>query len=255
MGIKTGLNEAFVVDRETRDTLIADHPSSSEVLKPFLRGRDVKRWQVNFAEQYLIKIESSENRMHLWSGQVAAEAEQIFADTYPAIDAHLEPFRDQLINRYDQGKYFWELRSCAYWEEFEQPKIILRCFMNKATFAFDKEAFFHNNALHMIAGVNEYVVAILNSSVSWWFLCQICTDLQNGYLQAFQENLFQIPVPYANVEQQSAIIRLVNQIFDAKYANPDTDVSELENEIDQIVYSLYDLTPEEIAIVEEAANV
>ena len=255
MGIKTGLNKAFVVNKEMRDKLVAEHPSSSEVLKPFLRGQDVKRWQVSFDEQYLITIESSENRAHPWSGQSPGEAEEIFADAYPAIYAHFEPFREQLTNRYDQGKYFWELRACAYWEEFEQAKIILRCFMNKATFAFDKEAFFHNNALHMIAGVNEYVVAILNSSVSWWFLCQICTDLQNGYLQAFQENLFQIPIPFANAEQQSVIIRLVNQIFDAKYTSPDADVSELENEIDQIVYLLYDFTPEEIVIVEGAKNV
>ena len=249
MGIKTGLNEAFVVNKVTRNKLIAEHPSSTHVLKPFLRGRDVQRWGVNFAEQYLIKIESSDNRTHPWSKQSAVEAETVFADTYPAIHARLKTFRDRLINRSDQGKYFWELRTCAYWDEFEKPKIVLRCFMNKPTFAFDKKAFFHNNALHMIAGANEYVVAILNSSVSWWFLCQICTDLQNGYLQAFQENLFQIPVPYANLAQQSAIIKLVNQIFDAKYA----DVTAAENEIDEIVYSLYDLTPEEIEIVEEAA--
>ena len=57
MGIKTGLNKAFVVDKEIRDKLVAEHPSSSEVLKPFLRGQDVKRWQVNFEEQYLITIE------------------------------------------------------------------------------------------------------------------------------------------------------------------------------------------------------
>ena len=78
-GIITGLNEAFVVDRTTRDSLIAEHPSSAEVLKPLLRGKDVKRWEVNFAEQYLIKIESSENVIHPWSGKTAVEAEQIFA--------------------------------------------------------------------------------------------------------------------------------------------------------------------------------
>ena len=62
-GIKTGLNEAFVVDRLTRDRLIAEHPSSEEVLKPFLRGRDVKRWKVDYQDLYLIKIESSENKV------------------------------------------------------------------------------------------------------------------------------------------------------------------------------------------------
>lgn len=249
-GIKTGLNEAFVVDKPTRDKLIADHPSSTEVLKPFLRGRDMKRWQVDFADQYLITIESSENREHPWSVQSATEAEQIFANTYPAIHAHFEPFRKQLIKRYDQGKYFWELRACAYWEEFEQPKIILGRFMNRATFAFDKEAFLHNDALYMIAGMNEYVVAVLNSSVSWWFLCQICTDLQNGYLQAFRENLFQIPIPFANIEQQSTIIKLVDYLMylkkqpsmDSKnlaYARDYMMVKYFEQIIDGLVYELY----------------
>ena len=84
-GIKTGFNEAFVVDRTTHDRLIADHPSSAEILKPLLRGRDVKRWGVEFSEQYLIKIESSENKKHPWSDQSEKEAEMIFAKTYPAI--------------------------------------------------------------------------------------------------------------------------------------------------------------------------
>ena len=78
-GIITGFNDAFVVDRETADKLIAEHPSSAKVLKSFLRGRDVKRWQIKFAKQYLIRIESSENQAHPWSGQPTREAEKIFA--------------------------------------------------------------------------------------------------------------------------------------------------------------------------------
>jgi adenine-specific DNA-methyltransferase len=105
-GILTGLNEAFVVDRATRDRLIAEHPSSADVLKPFLRGRDIKRWRVEFADQYLIRIESSENRQHPWSGKPKQEAERIFAKTYPAIHAWFERFRSKLIDRDDQGKYF-----------------------------------------------------------------------------------------------------------------------------------------------------
>ena len=108
-GILTGFNEAFVVDREARDRLIAEHSSSAEIIKPFLRGRDVKRWSVDFAEQYLIKIESSENKDHPWSNKPEKEAEKIFAKTYPAIYKHFEQFRSQLISRSDQGKFFWEL--------------------------------------------------------------------------------------------------------------------------------------------------
>jgi len=84
-GIKTGLNEAFVVGREQRDELIAAHSSSAKVLKPYLRGRDVKRWRVEFDERYLVRIESSENVQHPWSGKSDTQAEKIFAQTYPAI--------------------------------------------------------------------------------------------------------------------------------------------------------------------------
>jgi adenine-specific DNA-methyltransferase len=245
-GIKTGLNEAFVVDRITRDRLITEHPSSAEILKPFLRGRDVKRWRVDFAEQYLIKIESSENKQHPWSEKSDREAERVFARTYPAIHARFERFRAGLIRRDDQGKYFWELRSCKYWQEFEQPKIILGRFMNRATFAFDDEGFFHNDALYMIAGASKYVVAVLNSSVSWWFLSQICTDLQNGYLQAFRENLFQIPIPKASLTERNDISALVQKCLNTK----GQDVAKWEAEINDRVANLYGLTAEEIAQIE-----
>jgi hypothetical protein len=148
--------------------------------------------------------------------------------------------------------YFWELRACIYWHEFEKPKIILGRFMNKATFAFDKEGFFNNDALYMIPDANEFVVAILNSSSCWWFLRQTCTDLQNGYLQAFRENLFQIPIPKIEEKDQQPFVALVDQILELKKAGKDTQA--LENEIDTLVYRLYDLTDEEIAIVEGKGN-
>ncbi|MGK7961133.1 TaqI-like C-terminal specificity domain-containing protein [Crocosphaera sp.] len=253
-GIKTGFNEAFVIDKETKDRLIAEHSSSAEVLKPFLRGRDVKRWVVNFSELYLIKIESSENKKHPWSDKPNTEAEMIFSDTYPAIYQWLNQYRKQLIKRYDQGKYFWELRSCKYWDEFQESKILLGRFMDKSTFAFDQKGYFNNDALYIISQTNKYIVAILNSSVSWWFLSLICTDLQNGYLQAFIENISQIPIPKATNKQDVAITEIVNKIINITNNNPDADVSNLEKEIDKIVYELYGLTPEEIAIIKSSVT-
>ena len=249
-GIKTGFNEAFVVDRATRDSLIAEHPSSAEVLKPFLRGRDVKRWSVNFAEKYLIKIESSENKQHPWSNKSDKEAEKIFAKTYPAIHALFQLFREKLIKRCDQGKYFWELRSCSYWDEFETPKIILGRFMDAATFAFDKNDFLHNDALYTVSRINEYVAAILNSSIGWWFLCHICTDLQNGYLQAYRENLFQIPIFKASKKDQNGISNLVQKCLDSK----GQDVEEWEAEINDRVAHLYGLTAPEMKLIESMSG-
>ena len=253
-GILTGLNEAFVVNRETRDRLIADHPSSAEVLKPFLRGRDVKRWQVDFAEKYLIIIESFENRTHPWSGQSADKAEEIFADTYPAIHAHLQTFRDRLIERYDQGKYFWELRACAYWEAFREPKIVYPDIAQSAEFAFDDSGYFLGNTLYLLPTEEMWLLGLLNSKAVFWFYTQTSTQIRGGFVRFIAQYVSQIPVPNVDPSQKALLENLANEILAAKHTAPDVDITALENEIDRVVYSLYNLTCEEIEIVEGVAE-
>jgi adenine-specific DNA-methyltransferase len=200
-GIKTGLNKAFVVDRDTRDRLIAEHPSSAEVLKPFLRGRDVKRWRCEFAERYLIRIESSENVPHPWSGKVQMEAEHLFAKTYPAIHAWFQPMRQALINRYDQGHYFWELRSCDYWREFEVPKVIYPDIYEHQSFAWDTDGFYSGNTTYFIPIRQKWLVALLNSGSIEWFYSQISNRVRGGYLRAFSDYMQHVPIPPAAPEQ------------------------------------------------------
>lgn len=207
-GIKTGFGEAFIVKRDEREQLISDHHSSNNLLKPFLMGRDVKRWHVQFADRYLIRIESSENKKHPWSGKSAKEAEAIFAMMYPAIHARFAKVRQKLENRSDQGHYFWELRSCAYWDEFEHPKVIFGRFMDKPTYAFDSDGVYHNDALYFASRVSPFVAAVTNSPVNWWYLTQTCTDLQNGFLQGLRQYQEQIPIPFATPNQQLICERL-----------------------------------------------
>jgi type I restriction-modification system DNA methylase subunit len=247
-GIKTGLNEAFVIDGATKERLITEDPKSAEIIKPWLRGRDIKKWKAEWAGLYLIRIPSSANKAWPWStAKTEKEAHGIFAKTYPSIHHYLSQWEDKLRKRDDQGQFWWELRSCAYWEEFAEPKVILGRFMNHATFTFDTARLLHNDALYMISGVDEYVVAVLNSSTAWYYLRQTCTDLRGGYLQAYRENLFRIPIPASSSTQHAPIISLVRQIL----PSPDSrDVPRLEAEIDRLVYRLYDLTVDEIAIVE-----
>ena len=252
-GIITGCNEAFVIDRETRDRLIAEHPASAEVLEPFLRGRDVNRWQINFAEKYLIKIESSENREHPWSRQSTGEAEQIFADTYPAIYAHFEPFRERLIERHDQGNYFWELRSCAYWEEFEQTQIVWGNLAQSPQFAFADADFYLSAPATMMGSDSKYLLGILNSRITRYLVSRSAAERQGGFLEFKPMYTSLLPIP--DPPENEGISALVSQILAAKRTDPAADVSELEDEIDQMVYLLYGLTPEEIAIVEGAENV
>ena len=234
-GVVTGLNEAFVIDGETRERLIAEDERSAEIIKPYIRGRDVKRWQIQSQDLWLCFVG--------WHFET---------ENYPAIYNHLLNFEQKLKARPEvrAGKVPWFAMSryaADYWQEFDKPKIILGRFMNKATFAFDREGFFNNDALYMIPDANEYVVSVLNSSTCWWFLTQICTDLQNGYLQAFRENLFEISIPEITPEAQKPFIEKVDEILELKKAGANTDV--LEGEIDRMVYDLYELTPDEIAVV------
>ena len=247
-GILTGLNEAFVVDRTTRNQLIAEHPSSAEVLKPFLRGKDVKRWSVNFAEQYLIKIESSENRRHPWSEKSATDAEKIFAKNYPAIYKHMEPFRKELIERQDQGTYFWELRSCKYWKEFEQPKIVWGNLATQPKFAFAEAGYYVSAPANIIVSDSKYLLGVLNSQVTRYLVSQSAAERQGGYLE--YKPMYISPLAIPEQPDNERISGLVNTILSIKTKDPDADVSALEQQIDQLVYQLYDLTSEEISLVE-----
>ena len=124
-GVKTGFNEAFVVDGVTRERLIREDARSEELIKPYLRGQDIDRWVSDWAGQWMIAIASSGDRVWPWSGEKDARAaERLFAATYPAIHKHLSGYREALKARPDQGRFFWELRSCAYYDKFEEKKIL-----------------------------------------------------------------------------------------------------------------------------------
>ena len=185
-------------------------PSSYEMcitgcIKPFLRGRDVKRWRVEFEEQYLIKIASSENVPHPWSGKPEAEAEEIFAKCYRAINEHFQNYRQAMIDRYDQGKYFWELRACAYWQEFERPKIVYPDIYLHQSFAWDTNGYSAANTCYFIPTSGRWLIGILNASLTEWFYEQIANRIQNGYLRAFSDYMRQVPIPSATANQKSVV--------------------------------------------------
>jgi hypothetical protein len=258
-GILTGLNEAFIVDRTTRDRLIAEHRSSAELLKPYLRGKDIKRWKAGFAEQYLIKIESSENIKHQWSAKSAEQVERAFAHTYPSIHKWFDTFRPKLIQRDDQGKYFWELRSCKYWEEFDKIKIVWGNLAKQPQFSFAEKGFYINAPANIIVSDSKYLLGILNSQVTRYLVSQSAAERQGGFLE--YKPMYISPLAIPAQPQDEGISLLVGQILaitkDTDYlCNPSNQakVKELERQIDQLVYQLYGLTVEEIAVVEGSAK-
>jgi hypothetical protein len=254
-GILTGLNEAFVVDRATRDRLILEHASSAELLKPFLRGRDVKRWCVEFEERYLIMIESSENKDHPWSGRSEREAEKLFSTTYPAVYEWFGRFRSALKKRTDQGKYFWELRSCAYLNEFEQTKLVVPAISGAVNVSLDRDGFLSNNKTSIFVCDNAvFVSAVVNSKVALWFARQVFATKQGGFFDFEPRYSSQWPIPAVPIEKRKPLERLVERIMSAKQRDAEADVNAMERELDGLVYALYDLTAAEIALVEESGE-
>jgi len=247
-GILTGYNEAFIVDRETRDRLIAEHKSSTDVLKPFLRGRDVKRWRCDFAEQYLIKIESSENVTHPWSDKTGKEAEAVFAKKFPAIHRffNADDHRAKLIDRTDQGRFFWELRSCAYWEQFDQPKIVVPAISGTVNVAVDFKGYFANNkASIFVSNEARFLAAVVNSPVAYWFTTQVFSTKQGGFWDFEPRYSSQWPIPAATPEQKALCEALSSALIElhkpetASFPERGLMVTWFEQWLNGLVYELF----------------
>ena len=109
-GIKTGLNEAFLIDTPTKNRLIHDDPRSAEIIKPYVRGQDIKRWSLEWAGLWMIVLKSSGDHSWPWSDATnAEEAGGLFQQTFPSLHEHLKPLEEKLRNRQDKGRYWWEL--------------------------------------------------------------------------------------------------------------------------------------------------
>jgi adenine-specific DNA-methyltransferase len=239
-GIKTGLNEAFVIDEETRQRLIAEDPKSAEIIKPWLRGRDIRKWQAQWAELYIIFTRRG------------TDIEQ-----FPAIKRHLEQFREYLEPKKTSeeehgrkpGPYKWfEIQdNIAYFEEFETPKIVYPDIARAPQFLWDDSKSYLGNTAYFIPTDEFWLVGLLNSRALWWFYGTITSSIRGGFVRYFSQYIEQLPIPTATDAQKALIIERAQKIL----AAPDSpDVPQLEAEIDRLVYELYGLTEEEIAVVE-----
>jgi adenine-specific DNA-methyltransferase len=244
-GIKTGLNEAFVIDEETRFKLISEDPKSTELIKPFLGGRDVRRYEPPAKGKYLILIPKG------WTDQKYPSRKgkwDWFQSEYPAIAGFIAPFEVAAKKRTDQGDYWWELRACDYYEEFQKPKIVVPAIVDRASFAIDKDGYYSNDKTTIISIQSLFLLGILNSSISNYILKKIASTKQGGYFEQKPMYIEKLPIP--PTPSPDLISPLVEQILDTKKADPAADVTALEAEIDSLVYSLYGLTEEEITVVE-----
>ena len=241
-GIVTGLNKAFIIDNATRDKLIASDPKSAEIIKPVLRGRDIRRFEMNWARLWLINTHNG-----------YADVPAICIDDYPSIKEHLDSFFPDLSNRQDKGKTPYNLRNCAFYEEFAREKLFWMDMSPIGRFAYSDTEMYCNDKGFLLTGQSlKYLCAVLNSYITTWVLRNNALTTGMGLIQWKKFVVERLPIPKVTAAKQRPFVQLVDQILEAKDADPNADTSELENEIDRLVYDLYGLTDEEKTAVERS---
>ncbi len=203
-GIKTGFNQAFLIDNETKNHLVAADPKCADIIKPYLRGQDIKRRTPAWANLWMIVLKSSENHEWSWSN-ADDEAEQIFANTYPAIYDHFRPFQDRLRKRQDQGRFWWELRSCTYYEAFENPKFTYQEIQFHPRYSFDTNGLFFNNKVFLLPSEEKYLLGILNSPLMWWHNWRYLPHMKDEALSPKGDLMVSLPIAPPTNESRSAI--------------------------------------------------
>ncbi len=243
-GIKTGLNEAFVIDEATQSRLISEDPKSAELIKPWLRGRDIKKWKAQWAGLYVIFTRRGTD-----------------IERYPAIKRYLEQFRADLEPKKTDkdkrgrkpGSYQWfEIQdNIAYYEEFNKAKIIYADIAKLMRASYDTKRAFCANTLYILPTDDLSLLGILHSKLFDWYARQNFQALgdpwKGGRLRFIAQYMELFPLPLTTNDQKSSIITLVDRIL----ANPNSpDVTRLETEIDHLVYQLYNLTYDEVKIID-----
>jgi len=240
-GILTGYNEAFIIDGKKKDELIAQDPKSAEIIRPILRGRDIKRYSYDFANLYIITTFPS----------LKIDIEQ-----YPAVKAHLLSFGyDRLKQSGDLGarkktnnQWFETQDTISYWDDFNKQKIMYPNMTKFLPFYLDQKNFLQNDKSFMITGRNLYfLTAFLNSSLFKFCFIDNFPELQGGTRELRKIFLDKIPVLDVNIEQDQVFKPLVLECQEmvSKGQNP----IEIEKQIDNIIFDLYNLSNEEKSMI------
>ncbi|GAA8968741.1 class I SAM-dependent DNA methyltransferase [Helicobacter pylori] len=265
-GIKTGANEAFIIPTEKRDEILkncddaqkdergmSERERTIELIKPILRGKDIKRYCYEWADLWVINTHNG------YTSAFKSKIPPIDIEKYPATKAHLDSHYDIIATRCDQGDTPYHLRNCAYLEDFEKEKIVYPETSQGAYFIYENSGIFLEKTAFMIVSDAynlKLLTALLNSKlITFYFknFCGGCILGKSGY-QYNKHALEKIPIPKITPQNQELARKITDgaeQILQTKEKDPKANTQRLEKEIDALVYQLYHLTDEEIKIIEE----
>ncbi len=205
-GIKTGFNDAFLIDTSVRDQLVQDDPGCVEIIRPYLRGQDIERWSSTPSGLHMIVLTSSGDHAWPWADAPdEPEAERRFQATYPSLHAHMKSWesvvdretgrRRGLRHREDQGRFWWELRPCAYYDAFEKPKVLYVDITWSASFSLDTNGRYTNNTCYFVPSGDPWLPCALNSPVGWWYSWRRAQHGKDEALRYFTSFVEDYPVP------------------------------------------------------------
>ena len=243
-GILTGFNEAFIISGEKRDELVAADPKSAEIIRPILRGRDIKRYGYTFANLWVINTHNGVRESGL---------PLIDISDYPAIKAHLDKYYPKLVKRADKGDTPYNLRNCAYMDDLTKQKIVWGEISDKPKFAIDVEGTYCPEATtFLMTGLHlKYLLCFLNSTFSEYFFAKYGTTTGMGTLRwkKYLIELLPIPEPTADVENDFEVA-----LDDLLNADSAEKAERHIERINHLVYHTIGLTQEEIDTVEKMVS-
>ncbi|GAA9398702.1 class I SAM-dependent DNA methyltransferase [Helicobacter pylori] len=256
-GILTGANEAFIITTEKREEILnacktqEERKRTEALIKPILRGKDIKRYSYEWAGEWVINTHNG------YTSNLKFKIPPIDIEKYPALKSHLDAHYDTIATRCDQGDTPYHLRNCAYLEDFEKEKIVYPCIMAKEPcFVYEEKGFYAPAPANIITGDKieiKYITALLNSKCIYFAMRKF---YMGGGIEGELKtnNLEKIPIPQITEKNQKLADKITDgakAILEAKEKDPKANTQKLEKEIDALVYQLYNLTDEEIKIIEE----
>lgn len=240
-GLKTGLNEAYVINQSTKDELLVSEPRSSEIIKPLLRGRDIEKYSIQFKNLYLLNVHNGVKEKDIKPVNVKND--------YPLVYKHLKQYENELKERADQGDDWTNLRNCAYIEYFEKPKIIYPNMVKDISFTYDEGVYFLNDKCFLLSGEKlKYLVGVLNSKLFRYCFEERFPELQGNSREIKTFVLQEIPIKYPDEKEEELVSTLVDYIlylYDTesevlfKHTPNNRIASTIEEVLNMVVYELY----------------
>ena len=243
-GIKTGYNEAFIISTEKRDEILANCQTEDErrrteaLIRPILRGRDIKRYGYVDNGLYLINTHNG----------VKGKIPRIDINDYPAVRAHLDQYWDKISVRADKGDTPYNLRNCAYLEDFSKPKIVWGEISDRSKFAYEPRGEYMTEATtFLMVGTHlPYLFCILNSPLSEWVFSKVGTTTGVGTVRWKKFTIQELLIPRISESEEHVFSSLVQRLIAREVS-----INEFSCEVNSLVYALVGLSSSEINYIQE----